>query len=187
MALARAGAGVGGADHRVGGAAGLGGRVLRDQGPVGQRAPGRGDWFSRLQCSCRCRWRDGGHSLRRSGGGAGHASRDRGGRGADGPGAECAGGADRRGTALRPSFAHAASGGNGAIAAGPGADSHAAGHGNSRDRCAADRGPGTASGHLRRLGRGQEHADRHDDAQHRGRCDGGGPGGRAGPRGGRVS
>ncbi len=48
-------------------------------------------------------------------------------------------------------------------------------------------GRGPARGHLRRLGRGQEHADRHDDPQHRGRRDGGGPGGRARPRSGRVS
>ena len=75
----------------------------------------------------------------------------------------------------------------GAFAARPGAIRAAAGHRHSRHRRAADRGPRAARGNLRRLGRGQEHAGGHDDAQHRGRCDGGGPGGRARPRGGRVS
>ena len=63
LALARAGTRVGGPDDRVGGAAGLGGRVLRDSGPVRPRASGRGDWLSRIECAVDAGREHGGHPL----------------------------------------------------------------------------------------------------------------------------
>ena len=42
------------------------------------------------------------------------------------------------------------------------------GHGHSRHRCAVDRGPRAEGRHLWRVGRREEHAGGHDDAQHRG-------------------
>ena len=162
------------------------GECCEIQDQYGHAAPGRGDRIPRLECAVDAGGDDRGHPLRRSGGGAGRASRDRGRAGADGQGAECAGRSRSMRAGRRP-LRDPAAGRPGALAAGPGADSHAAGHRHPRARCAADRGPGPARGHLRRIGRGQEHADRHDDPQHRGRCDRGGSGGRAWPRSGRVS
>jgi hypothetical protein len=51
----------------------------------------------------------------------------------------------------------------------------------------ADGGARAAGGDLWRIGRGQEHADRDDDAEYGGGPDGGGAGGRARARGARVS
>ena len=63
------------------------------------------------------------------------------------------------------------------------ADSRAAADGGAGAGWIADGGARAAGGNLRRVGRGQEHADRHDDAEHGGGSDGGGAGGGARARG----
>ena len=74
---------------------------------------------------------------------------------------------------------------DGAVPQGDGAgpDPRAAGDRNARAGWNADGGARAAGGNLWRIGGGQEHADRDDDAQHRGGPDRGGAGGRARARG----
>ena len=95
---------------------------------------------------------------------------------------ECAGRAARW-TAGAESGGDVAARWSGAAPDGARADQGAAADGAARARWNVDGRTRAEGGHLRRIGRGQEHVDRNDDAQYGGGSDGGGAGRRARTRG----